>query len=179
MREFNLSSTVDREAAQRLLGTDGVGAMRRLQLALKNLNQWLFFIAGLLGFAAVAADDTLAGMESITTEVLIKSDTSWNGHPLPSYSLGDPEISVVRVTIPAGAALPMHIHPYATAGVLLQGRLEVRTPQGKTLEVNPGDGVIELVNQPHGGVSIGTEDAVILVVYAGIKDQPVTKLVLD
>lgn len=153
--------------------------MRKLQLKLKTLSQWLFLIPGLLGFATVAADDTLGGMESITTEVLIKSDTSWNGHPLPSYSLGEPEISVVRVTIPAGSALPMHIHPFATAGVLLQGRLEVRTPQGKTLEVNPGDGVIELVNQPHGGASIGTEDAVILVVYAGIKGQAVTELVLD
>ncbi|MDG1064891.1 MAG: cupin domain-containing protein [Luminiphilus sp.] len=153
--------------------------MRKLLRGLKGHGQWLFFIGGLLGVAAVAADDTLAAMESITTEVLIKSDASWNGRPLPPYSLGDPEISVVRVTIPSGSALPMHIHPFATAGVLLQGRLEVRTPQGETLEVNPGDGVIELVNQPHGGASIGTEDAVILVVYAGIKGQAVTQLVRD
>ena len=136
-------------------------------------------IIGLIGAVTVQSDETMASMKSITTEVLIKSDASWNGRPLPPYSAGDPEISVVRVTIPSGSALPMHIHPYATAGVLLQGRLEVRTPEGETWQVNPGDGVIELINQPHGGASIGSEDAVILVVYAGIKGQPVTKLVQE
>jgi len=55
----------------------------------------------------------------------------------------------------------------------------VRTPGGETLEVHPGDGVIELINQPHAGANTGTEDAVILVVYAGIKGQPVTALVLE
>jgi len=30
------------------------------------------------------------------------------------------------------------------------------------------------VNQPHGGANIGDEDAVILVVYAGVEGQPVT-----
>jgi quercetin dioxygenase-like cupin family protein len=143
----------------------------------QGLGQAVVLIIGLIVAATVQSDETMAAMKSITTEVLIKSDASWNGRPLPSYSAGDPEISVIRVTIPSGSALPMHIHPYATAGVLLQGRLEVRTPEGETLQVNPGDGVIELINQPHGGASIGTEDAVILVVYAGIKGEPVTKLV--
>ena len=55
----------------------------------------------------------------------------------------------------------------------------MRTPEGETWQVNAGDGVIELINQPHGGASIGNEDAVILVVYAGIKGQPVTKLVQE
>ena len=157
----------------------GVGTMRALRATAKGLIQGLSAITFLLGAVSVLADETLAAMQSITTEVLIKSDVSWNGRPLPPYSSGDPEISVVRVTIPSGAALPMHIHPFATAGVLLQGLLEVRTPQGETLQVNPGDGVIELINQPHAGASVGTDDAVILVVYAGIKGQPVTKLVVD
>ncbi|MDG0992198.1 MAG: cupin domain-containing protein [Luminiphilus sp.] len=153
--------------------------MNTLQRMLIGLGQCLLFMGGLLVTVTVVADDTMAAMKSITTEVLVKSNTSWNGRPLPSYSSGEPEISVVRVTIPSGSALPMHTHPFATAGFLLQGRLKVKTPGGETLEVSPGDGVIELVNQPHGGVSVGTEDAVILVVYAGIKGQPVTELVIE
>ena len=138
--------------------------MKASRKTVQGLGQAVVLIIGFIGAATVQSDETMAAMKSITTEVLIKSDASWNGRPLPSYSAGDPEISVVRVTIPSGSALPMHIHPYATAGVLLQGRLEVRTPEGETLQVNPGDGVIELINQPHGGASIGNEDAVILVV---------------
>lgn len=132
----------------------------------------------LAGFGSGSpADDTLDSLPSVAVEELIRSTTSWNGSPLPPYGSGTPEISVVRVTLPPGAALPMHVHPQATAGVLLQGQLEVRTPGGVTRVVNPGDAVIELVNEPHGGASIGNEAAVILVVYAGLEGQPVTRMV--
>ncbi len=72
--------------------------------------------------------------------------------------------------------LPLHEHPYATAGVLLQGHLEVRTPRGDRTELKAGEALIELVNQPHAGANIGDEAAVILVVYAGIKGGPVTRV---
>jgi quercetin dioxygenase-like cupin family protein len=125
------------------------------------------------------ADDILDAVPSVTVEELIKADSSWGGTPLPPYGSGTPEISVVRVTLQPGAALPMHVHPQATAGVLLQGRLEVRTPTGESRIISPGDAVIELVNEAHGGASIGDEPAVILVVYAGIKGQPVTRLLAE
>ena len=60
-----------------------------------------------------------------------------------------------------------------TAGVVLQGIIEVRTDSGKTYRAS-GDAVVELVNQPHGGANIGDEDAVSLVVYVGVEGQPVT-----
>ena len=52
----------------------------------KGLIQGLSAITFLLGAVSVLADETLAAMQSITTEVLIKSDVSWNGRPLPPYS---------------------------------------------------------------------------------------------
>jgi quercetin dioxygenase-like cupin family protein len=122
------------------------------------------------------ADEALDAMERIDVEVLAKSTRMWNGTPLPPYGAGQPELSVVRVTIPRGVTLPLHEHPYATAGVLLQGTLEVHTPAGERRRLRPGDGLIELVNQPHAGVNVGEEDAVIVVVYAGIAGQPVTRL---
>ena len=161
------------------MGAPRIAIRRKIRRTMKGFGPVILLFSGLLLTVKSLADETLGAMNSITAEVLIKADASWNGHPLPPYSAGDPEISIVRVTIPAGSSLPLHIHPYATAGVLLQGRLEVRTPGGETLEVHPGDGVIELINQPHAGANTGTEDAVILVVYAGIKGQPVTELVLE
>ena len=122
------------------------------------------------------ADDTLATLESIKVDVLSQSTTMWNGALLPPYSDGQPEVSVVKITIPPGMRLPLHEHPYATAGVLLQGHLEVRTPRGDRTELKAGEALIELVNQPHAGANIGDEAAVILVVYAGIKGGPVTRL---
>ena len=122
------------------------------------------------------ADSTLGGVASIEVEVLSKSTSMWNGQPIPPYAHGTPEISVVRITIPPGQALPLHEHPYATAGVLLQGHLEVRTPDGQVTELRAGEGLIELVNLPHAGANIGDRPAVIFVVYAGIQGEPVTRM---
>jgi quercetin dioxygenase-like cupin family protein len=127
--------------------------------------------------ATTRADDTMAAMEAISVDVLKKSTTMWNDDQLPSYSEGQPEISVVKVTIPEGQSLPLHEHPFATAGVLLQGHLEVRTPDGDRTELKAGQALIELINQPHAGANIGDGPAVILVVYAGIEGQSVTRLI--
>ena len=138
---------------------------------------WSTFIVLALALAVPSwGDDTLGALQSVTVEELVKSQNAWNGTPLPPYGSGTPEISVVRVTLQPGASLPMHVHPQATAGVLLQGQLEVRTPSGARRLINPGDALIELVNEPHGGASVGVEPAVILVVYAGIAGQPVTRM---
>jgi len=111
---------------------------------------------------------------AIRSEILARSSSDWGGTALPTYGSGQPEVTVARVTIPVGQALPLHEHPYMTAGVVLKGVIEVRTDTGKTHVARAGDAVIEMVNQPHGGANIGDEEAVILVVYAGIKDQPIT-----
>jgi len=138
----------------------------------------LIALVVLVSFTATTrADDTIAAMEAISVDVLKKSTTMWNDDQLPSYSEGQPEISVVKVTIPEGQSLPLHEHPFATAGVLLQGHLEVRTPDGDRTELKAGQALIELINQPHAGANIGDGPAVILVVYAGIEGQSVTRII--
>ena len=111
---------------------------------------------------------------SIETTILARSSQDWGGTALTAYAMGQPEVTVARITIPAGMALPLHEHPYMTAGIVLEGIIEVRTDVGEKHIARAGDAVIELINQPHGGANIGEEDAIILVVYAGIEGQPVT-----
>lgn len=132
--------------------------------------QLLFSLIGIL----VLAFDASASERKIEAEVLLKSTEDWRGVTLPAYREGQPEVTVAKITIPAGMALPLHEHPYMTAGVIVQGTIEVRTDSGHTHIARAGDAVIELVNQAHGGANIGDEDAVILVVYAGIEGEPVT-----
>ena len=133
--------------------------------------------ASLIVTPVAGADEVMADMDSISTEVVIKSHRSWNGSQLPPYGVGQPEVSVVRVTIPAGVSLPVHVHPHATVGVLTQGNLRVSTQEGVSADFKAGDAVLEVINQPHWGMNIGQEDAVILVVYAGIQGEPVTRLI--
>lgn len=122
----------------------------------------------------VMSGELVVSERAIETTVLAQSTQDWGGSPLAEYAQGQPEVTVVRVTIPVGMALPLHEHPFMTAGVVLQGVIEVRTDSGKTHIARAGEAVIELIDQPHGGANIGDTDAVILVVYAGIKDQAFT-----
>lgn len=155
--------------------------MSRTQRLLYRLCTSLFTrLVWVLAFIGVPltghADAILGGVSAIQVEVLSKSTHMWNGQPIPPYPEGTPELSVVRITIPPGMVLPLHEHPFATAGFLLQGHIEVRTPHGQLTELKAGEGLIELVNLPHAGANIGDIPAVIIVVYAGIAGEPVTRL---
>jgi quercetin dioxygenase-like cupin family protein len=80
----------------------------------------------------------------------------------------------LRIRIPAGAELPLHTHPVINAGVLISGQLTVTTTTGKTLQLNAGDPIIEVVNTWHSGKNPGSEPADIIVFYAGTTDAPIT-----
>ncbi len=110
----------------------------------------------------------------IAVETLVKSTQSWNGDTLPPYPAGQPEVTILRITIPAGQRLPMHEHTVINAGVLLKGELRVTMKDGQTKDLKAGDPLIELVDQWHYGENFGTEDAQIVVVYAGIEGKPNT-----
>lgn len=117
-----------------------------------------------------------ADAKPIQVETLLKTTQSWDGSVLPSYAEGQPEVTILRITIAPGTALPEHQHPCMNAGVLLRGRLVVTLEGGKTLELEAGDSIAEVVGQWHYGRNPGDEPAEILVVYAGIEGQPVTVL---
>ena len=61
----------------------------------------------------------LAAERKIGNTVLGKSTQDWGGSTLKYYAEGQPEVSLARMTIPAGMALPLHEHPFLTAGVVL------------------------------------------------------------
>lgn len=108
------------------------------------------------------------------TTVLAKGTKSWDGNTLKAYPAGQPEISILRIKIPAGAELPVHNHPIINAGVLISGELTVVTEKQDTLHLKAGEGIIEVVDKWHFGKNEGKEEADIIVFYAGIKDKAIT-----
>jgi quercetin dioxygenase-like cupin family protein len=105
---------------------------------------------------------------------LIKTTQSWAGVFLPAYPQGQPEITILRITIPAGTRLDTHTHPVINAGVLISGQLTVVTTEGKTLHLQAGDPIVEVVNALHYGINQGKVPAEIVVFYAGVIDTPIT-----
>ncbi len=123
----------------------------------------------LLAGAAPAREES-----AVHAEVLARSGLSWDGSSLPAYPQGAPEITVLRITIPPGVQLPLHRHPVINAGVLVQGELTVVTEDNRTLHLNAGDALVEVVDTWHSGRNEGTKTAVIVVFYAGVKESPIT-----
>ncbi len=109
---------------------------------------------------------------SIAVEELVKTTRSWDGKLLRSYPQGQPEITIRRISIPAGARLDTHSHPVINAGVLLSGQLTVVTADDKTLHLKAGDPIVEVVNTSHYGINQGNVPAEIVVFYAGAVEVP-------
>jgi len=120
--------------------------------------------------------DSGTGNMPPTVRQLARSTRSWDGAALPAYPQGQPEITILHITIHPGTQLPLHHHPVINAGVLLEGELTVVTQDGKKLKLSEGDPIIELVNTPHYGLNETDQPAVILVLYAGTEGAPITVL---
>lgn len=115
-----------------------------------------------------------AAAPDIRSEVLLKGRESWNGAALPAYPAGAPEITMVRVVIPPGDALPVHRHPVITGGMVLRGRLTVDTQDGETITMGAGDPLLEVVDTWHAGRNPGTEPTELFVFYAGAEGTSTT-----
>lgn len=90
---------------------------------------------------------------------------------MPSYPKETPEISVLKITIPAHTELPLHKHPIINAGYMVKGSLKVVTDENKVLHLKAGDALIEVVDKWHYGVNEGDEAVDIVVFYAGTKES--------
>lgn len=115
-----------------------------------------------------------ARQEAVTIKELVRSTRSWDGQTLIQYPDGQPEITIKRVIIPAGARLENHTHPVINAGVLIAGKLKVVTEHGQVLHLKAGDPIVEVINTMHYGVNEGTVPADIIVVYAGAVQEEKT-----
>lgn len=111
---------------------------------------------------------------SAKVEVVAKSKSSWDGSMLPAYPAGQPEVTILKITIPAGTKLPVHKHGVINAGYMLKGQLTVIKEDGRKLYLSEGDSLIELVDQWHYGRNDGKEPVEILVFYAGVEGMPIT-----
>lgn len=123
---------------------------------------------------ALTFNGWVQGTDAAKVKVLAKATSSWNGAQLPHYPEGQPEITILRITVPPRSQLPVHEHPVINAGVLLKGQLTVVTQDKEILHLEAGDSIVELVNKPHFGRNEGDEPAEIIVFYAGVKDGPIT-----
>jgi quercetin dioxygenase-like cupin family protein len=125
-----------------------------------------FIAVLLLGLAAPAAAEMPAKAPAGASEAqaLGRYDSTNSGQPI-LLPQGGAQVTVSRVTIPAGASLPVHKHPHARYAFVESGHLRVSNlDTGGAVEFHAGDTIIEAQGQWHTGTALGTEPVVLLVI---------------
>ena len=133
-------------------------------------------LCGALVPEAWAHDDHGAAALGVEVRELANSSKEWDGRILPPYPSGQPQVKVLRITIPAGVRLPLHWHPVINAAVILKGALSLELADGSRRTFGEGEALVEVVNTIHTGQALGDDPVELVVFYAGVQGSPTTVL---
>lgn len=123
-----------------------------------------------LAYAEASASKVASGHR----ETLLQSQESWNGKRYTQYPAGQPELTMIKVTMAPHTVLPWHTHPIPNAGYVLSGTLTIHDRvSGKTKTFHQGEAFPESVDDEHRGES-GDEPTVLLITYAGTPGTPIS-----
>ncbi|WP_336794063.1 cupin domain-containing protein [Pantoea anthophila] len=116
--------------------------------------------------------DEKNGIEAVE---VMRSGEAWNGEVIESYPHGEPELTVMRLSLPAHTSLPWHTHPMPNAAFILSGTLIVEDKtSGEQRTFHAGEALNETVNSAHRGYTL-EEPAELVITYAGVKGQALTE----
>lgn len=112
------------------------------------------------------------------SEDLLVTKKSWDQSRFSYPTIGEAEMTAVRITLKENEQTPDHCHPVPVFGYMLRGQIEVKTNNGKSAIFTAGDAIAEVMNKIHNGKAIGG-DAELIVFYAGSTSMPNTILSND
>jgi quercetin dioxygenase-like cupin family protein len=110
--------------------------------------------------------------KKISFEILNKGSMSWDNTLLPEYPVGQPEITIIRVVIPPNTSIALHKHAMISFGYVVKGSLNVNSIDNKTLILNAGDTIVELVEKWHNAKTAKNSEVELIVFYLGPSPHP-------
>ncbi|MGF6098628.1 cupin domain-containing protein [Pseudomonas sp. 18175] len=131
------------------------------------MNTLKYLIATAACLSALGCSSQMKNTPQIEREILLQSRESWDGTPYNAYPAGAPELTLLKLKIPANTQLPWHSHPMPNAAYIVSGELTVETREGglkRTLK--QGQTLAEMVGTVHRGTT-GDAPVELLVFYAG------------
>ncbi|RRV04952.1 cupin domain-containing protein [Pseudomonas sp. v388] len=112
---------------------------------------------------------------SVAPQVLLKSTSSWDGTPYRSYPKGQPELTILKINIPANTRMKWHKHPIPNAAYVVSGQITVQAKgSSRKIQLKAGDTLAEMVDIMHRGVT-GSEPVELIVFYAGTPGTPLSQ----
>jgi quercetin dioxygenase-like cupin family protein len=122
---------------------------------------WKIMVLALLAstvFDCAAVDSP----SPIRIETLAKSTSSWDGAPYRAYFSGQPQLTVLKITIDPRTTLKWHYHPVPNAAYILSDDLTLEKKDGNKKHFIAGQALTETVDSIHRGIT-GADPAVLIV----------------
>ena len=130
-------------------------------------------IAVLLASSSLSCATTESSAFAIKVETLIQSTSSRDGTPFTAYPVGQPQITVLKITVPPHTRMEWHSHPIPIAGYILSGELTIEKTDGTTQQFVAGQAVAETVDSIHRGTT-GATPVVVIALCPGTPGKPVS-----
>lgn len=134
----------------------------------------LVALAGVIGAQVpmAVAQSNASSVQTGKREILLQQQQSWNGKHYTEYPKGQPELTMIKLTLAPHTVLPWHMHPFPNAGYVLAGTLTLHDrASGKSHVFHQGEAFAESVDDQHRGES-GDTPTVLLITYAGVAGVP-------
>jgi quercetin dioxygenase-like cupin family protein len=107
-------------------------------------------------------------------EQLLQTTQSWDGVKYAAYPTGQPEVTLIKISIPPHTTLDWHRHPMINVAYILSGSLTVeKRDSGKRKTLHAGQALAETVQTVHRGYTLN-EPVELIVFYAGRPGLPLS-----
>lgn len=112
---------------------------------------------------------------SVEAKTVLKATQDVLGQAIIYPKTDHPEITGLRVRIPAGQETGWHTHSTPGYAYVISGTLTLEYEKGITRQFKPDEAFAEVVNVLHNGRNNGTEDVVLIVFFTGEAGVSFTK----
>ena len=134
----------------------------------------ILIIALIVAMAVACNTNVVHNKQTIKTEKILETTTSWDGTTLPPYPTDQPKISILKISIPPAAKLPIHYHSIINCAVVIKGTLKVVKEDGQEIIISEGQAISEVINKYHYGINETDKEVELIVFYAGDKTFPLS-----
>jgi quercetin dioxygenase-like cupin family protein len=140
------------------------------------MNQKLhrLFVLGGLSCLFLLSSQSHAHGSPIRVEQLLQTTRSWDGTEYAAYLRGQPQITILKITVPRNTTLDWHQHPMINAGYVLSGQITLEKKETRARKTfYAGQALAECVNAVHRGYTTD-QPAELIVFYAGAAGIPLS-----
>src|SRR5262249_23757533 len=103
--------------------------------------------------SAALGGATAESASQIKIETLVESTSSWDAAPYGAYAGGQPQTTVLKISIAPHTIMKWHSHPIPNAGYILSGELTIEKEDGTKKHFIAGQALSETVDSIHRGMT--------------------------